>query len=102
MKLKHKGDEALEISTMILAYLIDNPDTQHTFKGIAEWWLLKKSTKSLKAAQNLITDCESMKVIANQIDGDKDGYEICNSVFGFLDTGIGYQKDAKDAAQQVG
>jgi hypothetical protein len=67
MKLKHKGDEILEISQRILAYLIDNPDTQHTSNGIADWWLLQQSTESIKAAQNLSTHCENIKVIANQI-----------------------------------
>lgn len=102
MKLIHKGDETLEISKRILAYLIDNPDTQHTFNGIAVWWQLQKSTKSMKAVKNLITDCESMKVIANQIDGDKDAFEICDSFFGFVGTRIGYKKDATETGQQVG
>jgi hypothetical protein len=102
MKLKHKGDETLEISQRILAHLIDNPDTRHTVNGIAEWWLLQKSTESIKAAQNLITDCGNMKVIANQIDGDKDAFEICDSFFGFVGARIGFKKDATEAGQQVG
>jgi hypothetical protein len=67
MKLKHKGNETQEVSQRILAYLMDNPDAQHTLKGIADWWLLQQSTESIKAAQNLSTHCENMKVIANQI-----------------------------------
>jgi hypothetical protein len=102
MKLIHKGDETLEISKRILAYLIDHPDTQYTSNGIAEWWLLQKSTESITTAQNLITDCENMKMIANQIDGDKDAFEICDSFLGFVGTRIGYKKDATKAGQQVG
>jgi hypothetical protein len=67
MKLKHKDDETQEASQRILAYLIDNPDTKHTLKGIADWWLLQQSTESIKAAQNLSTHYENMKVIVNQI-----------------------------------
>ena len=67
MKLKNKGDETQEVSQRILTYLMDNPDAHHTLKGIADWWLLQQSTKSIKAAQNLSTHCENMKVIANQI-----------------------------------
>ncbi len=62
MKLKHKGEENQEVSQRILAYLIDNPDAQHTLKDIADWWLLQQSTESIKVAQNLSTHCENMKV----------------------------------------
>jgi len=67
IKMKHKSDETQEASLRILAYLMDNPDAQHTLKGIADWWLLQQSTGPIKAAQNLSTHCENMKVIVNQI-----------------------------------
>lgn len=102
MKLKHKGDETLEISQKILAYLIDNPDAQHTSKGITDWWLLQQSTESIKVAQNLSTPCENMKVIANQIEGDKNALDTCCNFLGSVGTRIGHKDCATEAGQQVG
>jgi hypothetical protein len=36
---------ANEIARDILAYLIDNPDSQDTFEGIVEWWLLDQDIR---------------------------------------------------------
>ena len=102
MKLKHKGEETQEVSQRILAYLIDNPDAHYTLKGIADWWLLQQSTESIKVAQNLSAHFRNMKVIANQIEGDKNVLDTCSSFLGSVGTRIGHKNSATEAGQQVG
>jgi hypothetical protein len=54
--LKYKLNETRETSHRILAYLMDNPEAQDTFKGIVDWWMLQQDIKRNIALVKKVVD----------------------------------------------
>ena len=56
VKFNMNVDETQETSFKILAYLMNNPETQDTLEGIAGWWLLQRDIKRNVALIRKVVD----------------------------------------------